>query len=788
MQNFACFQRRASKSGYLCGTAILLAMSVVGGAGAQTAKKPVTTYSVQANKTKGNAALSLAKIIVTGTARGIPVMKSSVSVSTIGQAQIRSSGFTSAAQLLRLVPGVQSQATGGSSNANITVRGLPISAGGMRYVAMEQDGLPILDFGDIAFATPDSFEQVDGLISQVQVVRGGSGSTMATNAPGGIINFISNTGELPNGSVAFTTGLGYNQNRADFNYGGPINADNRFEIAGFYNYGKGGVRNGVDGSSQGGQIHGNFTHDIDGGYVRVNFGFLDDRSPTYLPVPVTSVNGDIEAVSGINPRTFSFYSPYLGQDVSLNSNNTYQTTDINSGFTAHDNSIGLQFSKTFDNGININDNFRYAAIRGVFMGLDAANNGTYVDGATWATGPNVGQSYTGTAYSVVAFDTHLNNLSNIANDLKVSDKFDTGAAGKFTPTFGLYTAKQFLDLVWNFNSYEMAIDQGNAALLNSTTSVGGVGTGYGGCCNRAYHVSYITTSPYFDLGWAVGNLTSDASIREDVQQASGWFNGAVLNNNIYQYLPANQYSVNYTVHHTSYSVGTNYEFTRNFAAFARVSDGASFNADRIISPGDNDLNGSAPIPVNVVRQYEGGVKARLGNFNAFVTLFDAHTSESNYDVTTQVSSANKYHSYGTEIELGYVYHGLILRGGATYTHARITDTTETGALNMVPQRQANWIFQISPSYMYGPVTVGGSLIGTTKSYGNDENTITMPGYALLNLFATYQITPKFQAMLTADNVTNAIAYSELDSISGDTAEAARAFDGRTVKATIRYNF
>lgn len=788
MQNTACVHGRASRSAYLCGTAIFLALSVAGAAGAQTVHKVSHGETVRATKTKGNQALNLGKIIVTGTAHGISVMKSSVSVSTLNAEQIRSSGFTSAAALLRLVPGVQSQSTGGSSNANITVRGLPISAGGMRYVAMEQDGLPILDFGDIAFATPDSFEQVDGLVGQVQVVRGGSGSTMATNAPGGIINFISKTGVLPGGSIAFTTGLGYNQNRADFDYGGPIDSENRFEIAGFYNYGKGGVRDGVDGGSQGGQIHGNITHDIEGGYVRLNFGFLDDRNPTYLPVPIRTVDGNIEAIPGINPRTFSFYSSNLGQDVTLNPNNTYQTTDMNSGFTAHDNSIGFQVSKTFDNGINVSDNFRYAAIRGVFMGFDAANNGSAVENAVWATGPNVGQTYNGTAYSVVAFDTHLNNLSNIANELKVSKAYDAGSLGKFTPTVGFYSAKQFLDLVWNFNSYNMAIDQGDAALLNSTTSVGGVGTGYGGCCNRVYHVSYITTSPYFDLGWAVGNLTTDASVREDIQQASGWFNGAVLDGSSYQYLPSNQYDVNYTVHHTSYSVGTNYEFTHNFAAFGRVSNGASFNADRIISPGDNDLNGSAPIPVNVVHQYEGGVKARYGNFNAFITLFDAHTSESNYDVTTQVASANKYHSYGSEIELGYVYHGLILRAGATYTHSRITDTNEAGALNMIPQRQANWIFQVSPSYMYGPMTVGGSIIGSTQSYGNDQNTIIMPGYALLNLFATYQITPKFQAMLTADNVTNAVAYSELDSVSGDSAEAARAFDGRTVKASIRYNF
>lgn len=299
MKNLACPSRRALRSRYMSGAAVALALGSLGVASAQTAT--------------GSAPLSLGTIIVTGTAHKVTKMKSSVSVSTLNASQIRTSGATSASDVLRNVPGIQSQSTGGDSNANITVRGLPISAGGMRYVAMEQDGLPILDFGDIAFATPDSFERIDGLLSQVQVVRGGTGSTLATNAPGGIINFISRTGELPNATVGFTTGLGYNENRLDFNYGGPINASNRFEIAGFYHYGQGGVRKAVDGLSRGGQIHGNFTHDIKGGYIRVNFGYLDDQGPTALPVPVTTVNGSIRAIPGIDPRTFSFYSPNLGR-------------------------------------------------------------------------------------------------------------------------------------------------------------------------------------------------------------------------------------------------------------------------------------------------------------------------------------------------------------------------------------------------------------------------------------------------------------------------------------------
>ena len=41
---------------------------------------------------------------------------------------------TSSAEVLRAIPGVRSESSGGEGNANMTVRGVPISAGGARYV------------------------------------------------------------------------------------------------------------------------------------------------------------------------------------------------------------------------------------------------------------------------------------------------------------------------------------------------------------------------------------------------------------------------------------------------------------------------------------------------------------------------------------------------------------------------------------------------------------------------------------------------------------------------------
>ena len=288
--------------------------------------------------------LQLDKVIITGTSTVASKMKQSVSVSTLNSDAIEQGNASSAAEVLRSIPGVRSESSGGESNANLTVRGLPISAGGARYVQFQEDGLPILQFGDIAFATPDSWVRIDGMLERLEVVRGGSSSTTATNAPGGIINFISNTGEETGGSFGISRGIDYDTTRYDFGYGGALGANTHYFIGGFYRNGEG-VRNGGVNAEQGGQLRGNITQKFSTGFLRLSFKHLDDHAPTLLPVPVRfSSNGSISTISGIDPRRASFYSPYLIPDQTLTINNGRTATNINDGLTAKTDAFGVEGS------------------------------------------------------------------------------------------------------------------------------------------------------------------------------------------------------------------------------------------------------------------------------------------------------------------------------------------------------------------------------------------------------------------------------------------------------------
>ena len=733
--------------------------------------------------------LSLERVVVTGTSGGSSKMKSSISVSTMEAAAIEQGAPTSAAEVLRSIPGLRSESSGGEGNANITVRGVPISAGGSRYVQIQEDGLPVLQTGDFAFVTPDSFVKIDGALDHLEVVRGGSASTLASSAPGGIINFISKTGSEKGGSIGFTKGVDFNENRLDFDYGMPISEQTRFFIGGFYRDGEGIRNSGGQKLEKGGQIRGNITHDFDAGFVRLSFKHLDDQSPTALPVPVTLSGQTISALPGIDPRKASFYSPYFANDVTLDKNNNHVSSKISDGLHVVSDAIGVEASLKVGAGWAVSENFRTAQNSGRFIGVYPGNNGS-VGNYTFATGPNAGQAYNGRAFSAVVFNTAINDAGNTLSDTKLAKTFQLPGGGKLNTTAGLYLSQQKLDVTWNFNEYLLQATGDNAALLQTASATPGlVGPAFRdntgrGCCSREYDVEYKLTSPYLNLGFENGPLNLDGGLRRDSQKASGTANQASLVGGALTYLPGTIERVNYKVDHTSYSVGANYKVQSNIALFARVSDGVAFNADRILL--GTPLDGSAPITMNTVKQLEGGVKWRQGPLSTFVTLFQAKTKESNYEVTTQTVTANKYDAKGVELEAAYSAGIFRINGGLTYTHARIVGTSpgQESLIGNTPRRQADVVYQIMPTLDLGPATIGVSIIGTRKSWADDQNTFILPAYRVVNAFVTYHINEKTQAMLTANNLFNTTGYTEAE---GD-GHAARSVTGRAVKAGLKYAF
>jgi catecholate siderophore receptor len=755
---------------------------------AAAALMPLTGAQAQDAQPAGDG-LKLETVVVTGTSSARTKMRSSFSISTIEGDSVITATASSAAEVLRSVPGIRSESSGGESNANVGVRGIPISAGGARYIQFQEDGLPILQFGDIACATPDTWLRADVGLDRLEVVRGGSASTLASGAPGGIINFITKTGKTPGGSIALTKGLDYDQTRIDMEYGGKLGAQTRFWVGGFQRTGDGG-RPGADGTESGGQLRANLTHDLaNGGYVRFSLKHLDDHTPTFMPTPVRFVNGAIQQIAGLDPRRAAFYNAGWPLDNTLANNNGRALSAIGDGLHARSDAFGAEVNVDAGGGFRLHNNFRWSRNSGRFIGIFPGDDVAVAPaGTTVASGANAGRVYSGNKFTAVVFNTQVDDVSLMANDLKVSKALNLQGGAKASLVAGLYTSQQTLDLTWNFNQYALSAVGNGAQLLNVPGLVNG-SPGFGGCCMNFQDLKYNTTAPYVNVTYDAGPLSVDLGVRHDRQKARGVYHqtlvgfGGTADGTAHNL--ASPRLINYSLGNTSYSLGANYQLTRDMAVFARVSEGAAYDADRITFFNNPGLvNGSSPtIPTNKVRQVEGGVKLRQGSFSGFATLFFAETDEVNVDLTKTpiLVQQNHFKSKGLELEGAWRSGAVAVNGGVTFTDAEQAD-------GRTPKRQAKIVYQLTPTWLVNDaLTLGANVVGTSSSRDDGPTgalTITLPAYTAVNAFVSYAFTPSMTLSVAANNLTNVLGYTE----SNDGRGAARAINGRTVKATLKYTF
>ena len=141
-------------------------------------------------------------------------------------------------------------------------------------------------------------------------VRGGGSTTYASQAPGAVINYISNTGQKQGGYVQLSKGIDFDDTKVDFRYGAPIGESTRFHVGGFFRTGHGPLNDFK--TSESIQIKANITKEFDGGYIRFSAKYLDDTTPTILPQPVrvtgSNASPNYEAIPGFDPRTDALYS------------------------------------------------------------------------------------------------------------------------------------------------------------------------------------------------------------------------------------------------------------------------------------------------------------------------------------------------------------------------------------------------------------------------------------------------------------------------------------------------
>ncbi|WMS92953.1 TonB-dependent receptor domain-containing protein [Pseudoalteromonas sp. HL-AS1] len=763
----------------------------------------------EASQNKG-----LETIVVTGVPRRTTIMASSVSVSSVSLEQVQVSTPRSTAEAFRIIPGIRAESTGGEGNANIAVRGLPVASGGAKFLQLQEDGLPVMQYGDIAFGNSDIFMRLDNTVQTIESIRGGSASTAASNAPGGIINFISKNGENESGSVSTTLGLDYDSVRTDFEYGTYLTDSVRFHVGGFVRQGEGPRETGYT-SNKGGQIKANLTKDFENGYVRLYYKHLDDKSVGYLPMPMYS-NGD--SIAGFDAQSDTPHSALFTKTVRLNGENQISSGDIRDGMNPKVDSVGFEAVFDLDNDWRIENRFRKSSISGNFNSpfTEQVGSATSIAESIGGAGATLSNANTGEAFNdglamkMVTFDVTMNDFGSIVNDFKLTKSFDDDTS----LTFGYYASTQNIAMSWLWNSYVMELKGDNAALLNVTGADGTelsenglyAYSAFGNCCQRDYDTEYDTRAPYVAFSTKLGDVSIDASARYDSGEARGTYAGAVTSTvdmnrdgvisvpeqNVAGIDTANASPVNYDWNYSSYSIGANYQIDPSLATFARISKGGRANADRLLF-GKVRADGSVAKEdaVDEVNQFEFGVKKRFDSLSVFATAFFAETEEQNFEATSQTFFDREYEAKGLEIESTYFIDAWDFRGNLTWTDAEIAkDALAPEVVGNTPRRQADLIYSLMARYNYEQGSAGLSFIGTTDAYAQDNNDLKLDGYTQVNGFVSYDLSENLNIALNVNNLFDTVGITEAEegSVPENNIIRARAINGRTTSVTLKYAF
>ncbi|MBO6583629.1 MAG: TonB-dependent receptor [Hyphomonas sp.] len=785
-------------------------------------------------------------IIVTGIVKagGQNRLDSSISVSSLNQDELMKTAPRSTAEIFRALPGIRAESSAGGGNSNIAVRGMPLSTGGAKYVSLQEDGLPILLFGDFDFAPADGFYKVDGTLDRVESVRGGTASTLTTNGPGGIINFISKTGSIEGGSIALSTGLDHDDYRAEFEYGGALTDTVYFHVGGHWQQG-GDYRDlGFDAVS-GGQIRASLTKEFENGFIRVNSKWLDKADATYMP-QAAGLSGDevTDSIAGFSATNDSLHSPYIRNGRDVDGNNTINNYDLADGIRTQIKSLGVEANFDIGAGINLDAKARYQDISGYFNApfthfvgdADTVLASTYGGASgSFFNGPGAGNpvtsaslaAATGNPYvsEVAYFNTDLDDMSNFASELRASKSL-AFESSSLDLTAGYFFMNQKFVQDWHWNRFLTSTDT-NAALIdvNGFTDNGILGYnqafGWTGT-NRNYDLEYQARAPFVAGSWALDSgLTIDGSVRFDTieqtgtrtEGAGGAFDvdgdGIIDAPEMMVSLNTGQGGIaNFEVDHTSFTLGVNYLVSDTLSVFGRYSDGAAFNGERqlfnSLNAGGGLVPGGEETYVDETEQFEAGVKwqessdAIPGQLDLYVTYFNAETKEDNYEITTMTALGNTYVSQGIETEFKYGYGGLDLSGSVTFTDAEIDDSdTAPANIGNTPRRQADWIWSLTPSYTIdGLGRIGVNFTGTTDTYVDDDNVYVMPGATITNFFADWDITEQATLSVGVNNVFDEVLFTEAENgrvfdTDGDGAAdviVARSINGTSATATLRYRF
>jgi outer membrane receptor protein involved in Fe transport len=798
----------------------------------------VTETAAPAQATSKEVTNEMQQVVVTGvaSARGVRKVDSAFSITTASEEQLKQASPSSTADIMKLVPGVYAESTGGQSGANIEVRGFP-SGSDSPFVSVQLMGNPIYPPPTLSFFEGSSAFRLDDTVERVEVLRGGPSTIWSNAQPGATMNFILKEGtDTPEGTVRFTTGTG-SLRRVDMYYGGKISDGWYGSVGGFYRK-TDGVRDAGFPADDGHQLTATLTRNLDQGKLTLYARNTDDKNAFYTGVPLISSNGGrtITAFPGFDPLTGTLMSgemrnftieaapgKTLNKDLAdgrglkatvfgANFDQKVGEWAVSNKFNRFDGDLNTTAMFTGNNPLSMNDylnaaiataNSNPATVAAAGGKLATAATASYVHGGAVDGNQQVVQAG---LWSVEK------QLKSFTDELRVSK--DIGQ--NHTLTVGGYFADYSSHDVWYLGNSHLMTAVPQASLINVTLNNGVIVSknGTDGNVNYAPVASYDgrNTAGFISDEWRVSDkIKVDFGMRHEQQKISGTISNltsadtdnnplTVYNNGTSMPDGSNTY-LSRTDSANSFTIGGNYKLAKDTAVFVRANRGHTFvSFDDIRGAGNQkDANDRSLLPTPKVSQYEIGFKTATQLYTAYINAF--HTEFDGIAFTqiltngTELRSISGSKGNGLEFEVAVrPIENLQLALTGDYQKSEYRDNPTTAG-NTV-QRQPKLQFRFTPTYRI-PFGDGNSakIYGTYTSIGerwaDQANQQYLPSYRTIDAGVLFSLGEKVEVRLSGTNLNNELGLTEGNSrlTTGGTGPInARPLFGRTWEASVLYRF
>lgn len=762
---------------------------------------------------------TLEEVVVTGSgeAGGVKKLDASYSITTASLEEMRDVNPSSAADLLKIVPGLWAESSGGVAGANIELAGFP-GGGDAPYVTYSINGSPVFpSSGNVSFMDNSSQFRIDESVERAEVLQGGPGVVFSNGQMGATANFILRQGSAtPHGDLGVTLGS-EGMYRLDGFYGGPLSQDWFISFGGYYEYSDG-IRSSQFPSDNGGQLTMTLSHKMDSGSVVFFARELNDKNLFITDVPVTvSGTGSSQSVSGFpgfNPNTGTFAGNGL-RSISVQEAPGAQpvTADLADGRGANLHMFGNDLTLELSDGIAMANKLMYSAgevdcyclfnnfapqtLSSFISGqVTSANGNAAITGlaglATTGTGTLVSTGAAVNPNSYVAslgFWIVQKQIQSFTDDLRFT--FDLVPGN--TLTVGGYFAAYSSNDHWWLGNNQLVTATPNAQLIDLTLNNGVNVTNSAGQLGASFFTlnenwNGANTALFVSDSWKTGPWLLDAGYRIETQRDHGTIenDSAVnLDNN-----PLNLYNKGVSVpngtfnqgvncdtsgtgectdyQHTlgSWTVGVNYELSSQMAVYGRVNQGIHF-------PGFDDLRSGTP-QTQGIKNYEIGFRGQTATLYGVIDAFHREFTGVPFQQFTaggqQITATYGANSTGIDFEgrwepienlsfnlTGDWQHDVY----ASYSSATSSGTSYNG--NFL-QRQPRLQFRFTPAYEL-PTSWGSVRFFATYShiglrYSDIANQQVLPSYYTLDAGAVAEVGPHFEVRLQGTNLTDQIGLTE----------------------------